>query len=278
MRNPVFVVGAARSGTTLLSVLLGRHSRLAITPETGFYRELAPWLRLAPLVGVEPLLRRWRRLPELGLTAGQVSARCGSTPRAGALLDAILDLYAEARRKPRCGEKTPLHLRYVPQILRDFPEARILCIYRDGRDAALSLHAMPWGPRRLETAAHAWLKAVGMMQEAATAYPAHFRAIRYESLLADPRAQLGAAMQFIGLELEQSQLGAGPSGVVLERSKAWKGKALEPVDPLLAGYRQAAARADDLARLERLLGPTLRRLGYAPEARDGSWGSSPDST
>ncbi|MCC6536778.1 MAG: sulfotransferase [Bryobacterales bacterium] len=262
MRNPVFVVGAARSGTTLLSVLLDRHSQLAMTPETGFYRELVPWLRLAPVVGVEFLLRRWRRLPELGLTPGQISALCGRNPPAGALLNTLLDLYAEARRKPRAGEKTPLHLRYVPRILQDFPEARILCIYRDGRDAALSLHAMPWGPKRLETAAEAWLKAIQLMQESTAAHPAHFRAVRYEALLADPREHLGEAMRFIGLDLEESQLDASPSGVVLERSKEWKGKALEPVDPKLAGYRQAAAQAGDLQRLERMLGPTLREFGY----------------
>lgn len=266
MRHPVFVVGAARSGTTLLSVLLDRHSQLTMTPETGFYRELAPWLRLAPFVGVEFLLRRWRRLPELGLTPAQLSARCGRSPQPGALFNAMLDLYAEAQQKPRAGEKTPLHLRYLPQIFRDFPQARILCIYRDGRDAALSLQSMPWGPKKLETAAEAWLKAIHLMQESAAAYPAQFLTVRYETLLADPQAQLNAVMQFIGLHLEESQLGASPSGVVLERSKQWKGKALEQVDPNLAGYRQAAAQAGDLATLERMLGPTLRQLGYESQS------------
>jgi len=40
--RPVFVVGCPRSGTTLLGVILDRHSELAITPETGFYDEIAP--------------------------------------------------------------------------------------------------------------------------------------------------------------------------------------------------------------------------------------------
>lgn len=263
MTKRVFVVGAARSGTTLLSVLLDRHSQLAITPETGFYRELAPWLRLAPLVGLDFLLRRWSRLPELGLSSGQLVELCGRAPQPGLLLDSILNLFAAARQKPHCGEKTPLHLRYVPRILSDFPEARILCIYRDGRDAALSLHAMPWGPRSLESAAQRWLIAVRMMQQWSAAYPAQFSILRYEDLLTDPRGQLGSAMQFIGLDLEESQLEAGPSGVVLDRSNKWKGKALDQVDPKLSGYRQAAASPGDLLRLEQVLGPTLRQLGYS---------------
>ena len=33
---PVFIVGAGRSGTTLLRTLLSAHPRLAVTPETHF--------------------------------------------------------------------------------------------------------------------------------------------------------------------------------------------------------------------------------------------------
>ena len=39
-----FIVGCPRSGTTLLSVALDRHSRLCVPPETGFYDEIAPKL------------------------------------------------------------------------------------------------------------------------------------------------------------------------------------------------------------------------------------------
>jgi hypothetical protein len=247
MRIPVFVVGAARAGTTLLSVLRDRHSQLAMTPETGFYREIAPWLRLAPVVEVERILRRWSRLTELGLIPEQLTARCGRAPVPGALLDAISDLFAAYSEKERCGEKAPLHLRYVSRILSDFPEARILCIYRDGRDAALSLHAMPWGPPSLETAARAWLKAVRLIWDAARTYPDRFRMIQYEDLLAAPREQMTTAMGFLDLGFEERQLEAGPSGVVLERSQEWKGKALETVDPKLGGYRQDRASPEDLA-------------------------------
>lgn len=230
-----------------------------MTPETGFYREVAPWLRVAPL---KVVLRFWRRLQELGLTPEEVAARCGRGATPGQVLGAMLELYAEGRKKPRCGEKTPLHLRYVPRIVADFPEARILCIYRDGRDAAMSLHAMPWGPRKLETAAAAWLQAVRLMQDYAEAYPGEFLPVRYEDLLEDAAGQMAMVMPFLGLEAEAGQLEAGPSGVVLGRSMEWKGKALEQVDPKLRGYRQAGASAGELERLEKILGPTLRELGY----------------
>src|SRR5512143_952046 len=47
---PVFIVGAPRSGTTLVAVLLDRHSNIAIGPETQFYTEFIPknWARRTP--------------------------------------------------------------------------------------------------------------------------------------------------------------------------------------------------------------------------------------
>ena len=103
----------------------------------------------------------------------------------------MLALYAEAQSKRRCGEKTPQQLYHVPQLIRDFPNSRIVCLFQDGRDVSLSLvvqfkhlsppenpisrcellHAavpsvrlgpldpMPWGQRGLISVAEAWLKA-----------------------------------------------------------------------------------------------------------------------
>ena len=38
--KPIFIVGAPRSGTTLLSAILGSHSRIACGPETQFFSKL----------------------------------------------------------------------------------------------------------------------------------------------------------------------------------------------------------------------------------------------
>ena len=58
-----FVVGCPRSGTTLLSVMLDRHSQLAMTPETSFYIEIAPRLEDPRRPPLFELLAGWSRLP-----------------------------------------------------------------------------------------------------------------------------------------------------------------------------------------------------------------------
>src|SRR3989442_9370291 len=104
--DPFFIVGCPRSGTTLLSVLLDRHSRLCVPPETGFFAEVAPTLPSRDAASLLETLRGWPRLPELNLTPEVVVRRLGGRPASIAgVLTAILELYAEAEGKARCGEK-----------------------------------------------------------------------------------------------------------------------------------------------------------------------------
>lgn len=257
--QPVFIVGCSRSGTTLLSVILDRHSEVAITPETAFYDEIAP--KLPPANGsLESVLAAWRRLPELGLSVDAVISRCGLSPSARQLLKALLALYAEARSKQRCGEKTPQHLNHVPRIMKEFPESRVLCLIRDGRHVALSLRQMPWWQDGLAGAVELWLKAIEFSDAFTDQYPLNFKTVRYEQLVARPEVMMSEVMEFVGLEFEHAQLKATPSDVVLARSLAWKGKAVGSVEE--GKNWQSIASPEEIAYLRRTLTPTLGRLGY----------------
>ena len=94
-----------------MSVLLDRHSEIAVTPETAFYDEIAPLLSGGAKLG--QVLGGWSRLPELGLDVASVLGRCGSDAPAASSFRALLELYAESCSKPYCSEKTPQHLRHV---------------------------------------------------------------------------------------------------------------------------------------------------------------------
>jgi hypothetical protein len=188
---------------------------------------------------------------------------CGQTPSAAQLLGSLLDAYARTRLKKRYGEKTPQHLRHVPRILTDFPNTRVLCLIRDGREVALSLWSMPWWADTLQAAAGAWLEAVRLSDAFALQYPACFRTVRYEHLVAFPEETLVSVMGFLGLDFQAGQLVPSASGVVLRRSAPWKGLALGPIDAARVGHRQQGASPRDLEYLNSVLGPTLRRLEYS---------------
>lgn len=262
-----FIVGCPRSGTTLLSVLLDRHPQLCVLPETAFYDEVAPLLLKVgdddgSILGI---LRQWRRLPELKLDAGDVLCRLNPRERAPSdVLAAILDLYAEAQGKPRSGEKTPQHLWHTPAIMRHFPNAKVICLLRDGRDVALSLNAMPWwSPRSLTQAAELWKQSVGLVDSFTQQYPERFKVCRYEDLVTSPASVLSSIMDYLGENFDSRQLQTAiPSGVVLPRSMEWKGLALQPAEQnRIAGRRLQASHAD-LEYLNQMLGDDLRRHGY----------------
>jgi hypothetical protein len=262
-----FIVGYPRSGTTLLSVLLDRHRRLCVPPETAFFDEVAPSLILRSDKILMHVLGNWKRLGELNLEPETVRRRLGKRHcGAGEVLAAILDLYALSRGKVRCGEKTPHHLRHVPKILRCFPDAKVICMLRDGRDAALSLNNMPWWRQRgLAAAARLWKRNVRLMEEFNRKYPSQFMLLRFEDLAVHPEQALSGVMEYLEEEFEPAQLRTDtPSYVVLPRSREWKGKALEPIDRGCIDHRRLGAGAEELAFLERTMRDELRRYGYTP--------------
>jgi len=261
MNSPIFIVGCPRSGTTLLSVMLDRHNELAITPETAFYDDIAP--QLANRQDLGTVLAEWRRLPELGVSINAVVKRCTSSREPRRVLNVVLGLYAEARSKPYCGEKTPQHLFHVPRIIEDFPEAKILCLIRDGRDVALSLSSMPWWePEGLRFAADYWLQSIAFSERFLRIYQDQFMIIRYESLVTEPEAIMLQVMRFLGLQFQPRQIKPGPSDVVLTRSIAWKGMALGPINRSRVGRWRSEVSSEDLAFLHEALDATLTRLGY----------------
>jgi hypothetical protein len=133
---------------------------------------------------------------------------------------------------------------------------------RDGRDAVLSLHNMPWGVG-LKAAAELWQRYVRLMEEFISHHESHFTVMRYEELLHRPEQVLFRVMEFLGESFEAGQLNWNiPSQVVLPRSMQWKGKALEPIDVQHANHRRLSAQSQDLEFLERFLAGDLRRHGY----------------
>jgi hypothetical protein len=237
-------------------VLLDRHSALAITPETAFYDEVA----------AEPaaMLRRlsaWRRLPELGLCSDEVLAAAGPDPTPRSMFAAILELYGRSRGRPFVGEKTPQHWRHAGRLLADFPGAQILWLIRDGRDVVRSLSESPWWRGGIEAAARLWRHSSESAAAASAEFPGRIQLVRYERLVDAPERALGEVMARLGLELEPGQLDpARPSGVVLERSMPWKGRALEAIDPGRIGRWREDGQT--LEAVEPILRPQLAGFSY----------------
>lgn len=211
------VVGVARSGTTLLRLMLDAHSQLAVTHETGFIPSLgapASPLRRAFMKGLG--LRRDTREEFQRALIGQVNwedfhvsaeslreaLREVEPFNAADGLRCFFRLYAARFGKPRWGDKTPSYCVQLKRVLSVLPEARFVHIIRDGRDASLSVRGLHFAPGQdMVTLASHWARDIHTARRQAS-HCTHYLEVRYEDLLLDTTAVLRRVCEFVELEYE----------------------------------------------------------------------------
>jgi len=162
--SPIFVAGCGHSGTSLLVRVLGAHSRLCAVP---FESQFA---------------LKWPELCE---------ASCGFFARCDTLTRGV--------GKARWVEKTPRHIYRVGEILRYFPEGKVVLMLRDGRDVACSIRDR-YGS--LEAGVARWMED----NRAGQAFWNHpnVRVVRYEALVEDFERTLRDVFDFIGEPFEEA--------------------------------------------------------------------------
>lgn len=194
------MVGFPRSGTTLLRVMLDRHPRLAVPPESHFVVFAPRWLlSRSPALAIRHVLAH-PRFRAWGLDPGHV--RCLVTearPRTyNEVVRAVFAAYAASQDKPRWGDKTPLYVKHMGTLAREFPDARFVHVIRDGREAAASVAEQDWGEPSAVAAAYGWRRAVGAGRRAgARLGPDRYLEVRLEDLVARPEATLQRVCRFL---------------------------------------------------------------------------------
>lgn len=213
--EPVFVVGAMRSGTTLLRLMLNEHSELAIPAESHFlfelFREFGPESELSgeELVRALALVTgttEWQR--DFRHTEAELQRAVGGGPLSMAeLIDRIFRLEIAGTGKPRWGDKTPAHILRVPALLRCFPSARVLAIVRDPRDVYLSLRRHDWvGDSSWEIGRYIAHCGDLLTRSRERFPPERFACVRYEDLVLEPEATLRRVCRFVSLDFEATML------------------------------------------------------------------------
>ncbi len=208
------VVGAPRSGTTLLRFMLDAHPQLAIPPETGFLVSLAN-LQQSGTGDAEALFQLITHYPpgapvwpDFQLDA-QVLHRELAKLRPCDLATGVRTfyrLYAERFGKTRYGDKTPTYCEHIPAIAALLPEGHFIHIIRDGRDVALSLRPLWFAPARdITSLAHYWQRLVSAGQAGGSKARAYME-IRYEELLLDTRRELEKVCRFLDLPFHTDML------------------------------------------------------------------------
>ena len=237
---PFFIVGAGRSGTTLLRLILIGHSRLHIPPETWFLR---PLVQQFPLSGglTQPLLERavdtmvrHERWPDLGLAADELRQQAaaltprGTMPELRDLIDLLYRNLAAASGKPRIGDKTPHYFDIVPQLAMLYPAAKFVHLVRDGHDVAMSWIDAGW--LRYYQPGFEWPRAIACLARDRAALADRMLPVRYEDLVRQPQETTRRICEFLGETFEQGMLDwQGRAGQVAVRDRHLHGRLAQPL-------------------------------------------------
>lgn len=157
-----FIVGSARSGTTLLRRILNSHSHICIPPESRFIVDLYGGTDTVRVDDFLNALRAHKHWPFWDIPIDEVRAQMqeGPTISYADAIEAVYRTFATTRGKSIWGDKTPRYIEHIPLLAGLFPEALFLHVIRDGRNVALSYADVPFGPKTIPKAAALWARRV----------------------------------------------------------------------------------------------------------------------
>jgi hypothetical protein len=266
--SPIFIVGCPRSGTKLIRDLLRSHPNITFPHESQFIPRLyrlygdpvneREAVRLAgTILGIY-----WVRAFGLSQTASSFS-QCRTYAE---IVSGIFREWAAKEGKPRWGDKTPQYVTEIPTLIEIFPSCRIIHIYRDGRDVALSFMKQWFGPGNVFSAASVWKRMVTKgRSDGAEAGPDRYMEIRYETLLEDPREIMEEVCKFIGKPFCEAVLRPNfiESGINLSKPGGY-GTKTEILSKNRGKWRSGMP-VPDRAVFESVAGGLLTELGYETE-------------
>lgn len=272
--RPIIVAGFPRSGTTMLQLMLHAHPRLAIPPETRFVLE--GYQRRHSFGDLrDPEKRRefatWivskKSFRDLGLDREQIIEEIvAAPPTLGSAYGVVFRAYASRFGKPRWGDKRPAYVHNFDVVQALFPDAQIVNIVRDGRDAVASLMEMPWNKSDIYHAVAGWNSGVDRARAAARRLGSgSFHELRYEDLVADPERELRALCDFLGEEFDPTMTEpANVAKVAVPKRKAWHERTHGAVTKARVGSWQDRLQPWQAALCETAMAGRLRSLGYEP--------------
>lgn len=265
---PILVVGAPRSGTTLVQRTLLADPRCCGGQESHFFvsfgQVLRDFDRKRAMERAHGLACYWRRDDLVAriraLWSETMSGVVAASPGAGLLI-----------------EKTPDHALWLDVIAEVLPDARVVHVVRDSRAVCASLLAAsraPWGrawaPRSAAAAARIWRAHVDAAERCTL--PVH--RVHFEELEREPLAVLRGLWSFAGL-------GASDEALLACHRAARSGEAafvgtgeIARSAPEPAGFHRGADERAQLGWLDRRrvwreTGDVMLRLGYS-QSRPGA--------
>jgi hypothetical protein len=177
-RDHVLLIGAPRSGTTLLGTMIGSHSDVGMVNEDVDIRALGRVLGRR-LTGVKLCVPNQIRLEKKSYFGSQMLKKCG--------------LISES----------PKSYFSITEYLSN-PNLKVIGIIRDGNDSVHSM--MVRGKAKFKKAVRRWGEAIETIYTIKNRWPDRILVVSFENLVLDPSVTIHRVCDFLGLAFEDRML------------------------------------------------------------------------
>lgn len=283
---PFFIVGAGRSGTTLLRLILAGHSRLCIPPETWFLRDLVEHLPLhreldpGQVDRAVQIITEHCHWPDMEIEADAMCQWAAALvrPTLADIVDLVYRHHLAQSGKPRFGDKTPHYFLIAPQLAELYPQARFIHLVRDGHDVAMSWIDLDWD--RYYEPGFEWTTMMRTLQVYRTSVLwDRFHEVRYEDLVTAPEPTVRGICSFLGEAFEPSMLDwQNRRALVPARERHIHPKLGQRLDAEARSTWRSRLTAIECFAMEACLHRELRQLGYRVRFAAGAWRPALDVT
>lgn len=277
--NPFFIVGADRSGTTLLRLMLTQHDDIHIPQESGFLDRLhdnctlygdftAPqqrWFFIRDLQTNQATSQTYT-FPIFDLTVEEAEAaieKSAPTDYAGACA-AVYDASAAKKNAKRWADKTPRYVLSIGWLSQAFPTAQFIHIIRDGHDAAASACRAGFYPN-IRSAARGWAERVAAGRLGGSDLSnQRYSEIRFEELVHNPEKTLQEVCQWLSLSYTPRMLDFYDEGKsrIPDAHSGLFNLIDQPVDSSRAFAWKRQLSTIEIADVEDVAADLLQELGY----------------
>jgi len=193
-REPIFIIGLPRTGTTLAERILGSHSEVFAAGELNNFA-IQMMQQVRNQTGTQKLSRH---------ALVQQSAELDFKKLGQAYLDSSRPLTGHSRH---FVDKMPLNFLYAGMIRLALPHAKIVHLVRDPMDSCYSIYkrlfqdAYPWSYDLGEIAAY-YLAYRRLMTHWETVMPGVIHRLAYEDLVTDPETSVRKLLDYCDLPWE----------------------------------------------------------------------------
>jgi hypothetical protein len=263
---PIFIVGASRSGTTLLKNLLNRHPRISICGETHFhhyvYQRRRAFGDLSDPKNRKRVVDEYLALKRLRFVSDRAALREkllleGTSYQA--MFTSFVKYHADSQGKVRWGEKTPQHALFSETLCDWYPQGTILHMIRDPRDVVASMQRMKWAADSVVQNARKWLKC-NLAVERCSHRP-QYMAVRYETLVSQPEQELARICERLGEEYLPSML-EPQEDTVSPPPRPWSVRAQQAITTDRMNEWRETLTEEEVSQIEWVIGPQMETFGY----------------